>query len=49
MRAMNTVDLPRPVADGGGGHRADAQAGSDFTALVKDVRAAGLLDRRLVS
>ena len=46
---MNTIDLPRAVADGGAGHPADAQAGSDFTDLVKDVRAAGLLDRRLVS
>ena len=46
---MNTINPPRPVVDGDATRGAVSLAGSDFSDLVKTVRGAGLLDRRLVS
>lgn len=46
---MSTINPPAPVTGAAERPSADASAHSDFSDLVTEVRAAGLLDRRLVS
>jgi fatty acid desaturase len=46
---VNTVNLPQPAGRRGGRDGSDTVVRSDYGELLKTVRAAGLLDRRLIS